>query len=627
MNDSPTMVEGSLGEPELVFSDRDVKILFDLIKECGQTSFRDLGFDLSERFMTGKTTEPQALKLLGEAFSYVPSITWNRARIRVSLESVHRGEDPWPPKLQEVPEPVQRTWEALYGSLEDGAPKARLADLLLSSKYGHVPARAAAFVESAILALKSDWDRSDRYDLAMRAISVVRQFRISDLVEPLHTAVLDEIERCIDTTGVVHHLFLRLAHALKAEFTTPAASGPQALRWQQLLDRLWLAFEQSEFADYAVPERLALARNNKDRESVQSQHVRHHLMLGQMTDDGVIKQHHFMNAAQLAKGYELNDLHDEAIRSLQDAPRGSMDWQRVESNISIPRGIIEREIQKIVVRDDWKTSLQRFLQLPAPTGDHARNVKTARGLMANHPLRHTFTSVRVGIHELPESIRTTEEQALAADLGLVERVNLQAQGGVAAAGLMRLRDRFPQLTQIDMAAFFSSEMNLPPKNALVLGEGIQAFWNEDFQHVGTATMFQIERVARELSQFLGLPVYRAPVGESRGRFPSLETYLDGLDKEGFEIEWSRTIRSVLMADGWNLRNTIAHGYVSSIGPIEAVLILRILGTLSLATSYGSLEPDQPLDRPEFRQQRKMEASAIRQTRRVLSRDRRRRRRG
>ncbi|MBB2995678.1 hypothetical protein [Paeniglutamicibacter cryotolerans] len=419
---------------------------------------------------------------------------------------------------------------------------------------------------------------------------------------------------------------LRPTAPRQGEFTLPAANGAQGLRWQQLLGRLWSKFEQSEFAEYAVPERLALARNDEDRYSVQSKHVLHQLMLGQIAADGVAKQHHFLKAAQLAKAYELKDLHDESIRSLQDVPKGSMDWQKVESKISIPRGIIEREIQKIFVRDDWKASLHRFLLLPAPTGDHAKNMQSAQRLMANSPIRNTFTNVRVGIHQLPESIRTTEEQALAADLGRVESFALQAQGGVAAAGLMRLRDQFPDLAHIDMAAFFSSEMNIPPENALVLGEGIQAFWDEDFQHVGTVTMFQIERVARELSQFLGLPVYRAPAGDIRGRFPSLETYLAKLDEEGFEIGWSRTIRSVLMAEGWNLRNTIAHGYVSSIGPIEAVLILRILGILSLATSHGSLERDKPLDLPGFRRQRKMGVASIRQTRRVLSRDRRRRRR-
>lgn len=603
------------GVPE--FSREEIPSLVSAITKCDSSSFRDLSYDIYAQLMRDTADESEALKNLGEPFSYGVNIGWNRKGVRAVLGETTSG---WPPALGRLPKGTSSLWADLYDQLTHPAIKARFADLLLSANHQPTRSWAIRAVKTALPALQSDWDAADRHEMTMRAISIIRQFNLDSLRTAFVTAVLNEIEGRLDENDFLKVSLLQLARAIHLDLESSPNDIKANTRWESLHDRLWKKLEQAEIGDYAIPEIHALARTEAERASTYERHVRHELRLGNISDEGFPKLHHFEKAAQLARKYELKDLHNEAIRSMQSVPKDALAWEKVGTSTAIPRGLIEREARKVLFPEDWRKSLLSLLCLPAPTGDHERNLKRARKSAASS-IRHHFTNVTIGVHGLPEKTGSGQEDAVIRELALSETIQVQMHGTVFVHALGLFESEFPEISTADIVNFLISNLRFSEQNAQAFADGLTAFWGGDLQYVLTASQFHIERVLREFVVFLNLPVYRVQSGEGRGRFPSMEMYLEALDSAGFDENWNRSIRSILLSEGWNLRNRVAHGHLFTVGPIEAGQILRILGFTSLISSDGASTPDT---HPQFSNRAKrVQMSALRQTRRVLSKHRRR----
>jgi hypothetical protein len=96
---------------------------------------------------------------------------------------------------------------------------------------------------------------------------------------------------------------------------------------------------------------------------------------------------------------------------------------------------------------------------------------------------------------------------------------------------------------------------------------------------------------RALLLELNEPVYRTAVGDSPGQFPGLGALLPDLVENGFDPDWERFLRTLLLGEGANVRNLVAHGFMDEVDRDKAALVLRALVRLALITSDEAVRRD------------------------------------
>ena len=580
-----------MSENSLRFDVSRVDEVIQAIAGSNAQSFAQLDHDIYRCLMRESLKESVTVKLLGDAFSYQVRLNWNSAGFRASLSPAHAGQDSWPAKLPGVEAAVQETWSYLHSQVAHEPAKARLADLLLS--VGVKPSidwARAAIIEGQVAFERRAWNQDERYLLAIRALSICNQFRQDKLRLSLLAVIADELELSLGTTDWMTRPFLNLARAFKVAIQNFDLDAVLGTRWKSIYERTWAALQGVVIDDYIAEDLVALAVSPTDRLEIQRRHITYRIELGDSSKEGFRQMHHYEAAATLAKKYELHDAHQEAIRLLQRSSAStSTEWSKIGSTINVPRGVIERDLRTLTSVDNWQSPLEAILNFRAPTGSLQSNIESARRLAATSPLRHLITNVTMGVHGLPEKTRTTQEAAVAADLLMIETLSAQSQAQIMGMALDRLKGNFPNLSGEQVTVYICDKYRSSSKLTARLGVALESFWEGNYEAAGWHCLFNIEGAAREILLLLDEPLYRVQVGESRGKFPSLDFYIEALEKRGFDPNWSRTIKSVLLADGMNLRNLAAHGYDVSIGRTEAVLLIRIFGALCVSAPETSGE--------------------------------------
>jgi hypothetical protein len=59
----------------------------------------------------------------------------------------------------------------------------------------------------------------------------------------------------------------------------------------------------------------------------------------------------------------------------------------------------------------------------------------------------------------------------------------------------------------------------------------------------------------------------------------------------FDPDWERFLRTLLLNDGSNVRNLVAHGFTENVSPVETALALRAGALLILLTTERAAERD------------------------------------
>ncbi|GAB2992084.1 hypothetical protein [Saccharothrix stipae] len=72
--------------------------------------------------------------------------------------------------------------------------------------------------------------------------------------------------------------------------------------------------------------------------------------------------------------------------------------------------------------------------------------------------------------------------------------------------------------------------------------------------------------------------------------------MPGLLSNDFDPDWERFLRTLLLSDGNNIRNLIAHGFTGTVHPVDAALALRACAVVVLLTNPQAVARDTALVR-------------------------------
>lgn len=146
------------------------------------------------------------------------------------------------------------------------------------------------------------------------------------------------------------------------------------------------------------------------------------------------------------------------------------------------------------------------------------------------------------------------------------------------------------ITEQELVAFIIERHRCHAVNAAILVKALKLFWEKEFLACAYLIVPFVEAGARTLLLELNEPIYRIEVGKTKGQYAPLGALLPRLEEEGFDHDWVRFLQALLLNEGQNYRNDIAHGFLRQVDPIVAVRLLRagaLFLTMSIETATES----------------------------------------
>jgi hypothetical protein len=316
-----------------------------------------------------------------------------------------------------------------------------------------------------------------------------------------------------------------------------------------------------------------LAENAPELETARRWHVNQYLTLAGADESGMWKMQHAQIAADLASSYGIVDLRDAAILVMQSVDHDSMGWKTSGFNLPISKNTFRAHLRRYRRARSWDYALVIFLASASPSGPHEENIKTAERAAAGS-IRALFSRTVYGKHGLPERSNT---DFLAEEITRAETMRLSISAIFLAVELEHLRDRFspPPADQIAgvMKATFSADETLSE----LFAQSLVLHWSGKYSDSARLSIPLIEKAARGLLLKLDEPLYRTQRGESPGRFPAMDFYVEALANRNLDADWVRALRGTLLSPGMNLRNMSAHGFTMTFSETQSALLLRLAG--------------------------------------------------
>lgn len=284
--------------------------------------------------------------------------------------------------------------------------------------------------------------------------------------------------------------------------------------------------------------------------------------------------HHAETAANLANDYGLADLKEAAVVVMQSVEHHTMGWETVGHEVKLSKNAFRAHLRKYRRSRNWNHALMNFLAGNSPSGDHEANKKSAERAAAGS-IRALVTRTVYGPHGLPER---TNGDFMEEEITRTETMTLNTTSVLLALELEYIRDRFsppPHADQVakSMVDGLSADASL----AHHFSTSLALHWTEKYSESARLSIPLIECAVRGLLRTLDEPLYRTQRGDSPGRFPALDFYVDALAKRDLDPDWIRALRMTLLSPGMNLRNLAAHGFMMDFSPQQSALLLRLAG--------------------------------------------------
>lgn len=135
-------------------------------------------------------------------------------------------------------------------------------------------------------------------------------------------------------------------------------------------------------------------------------------------------------------------------------------------------------------------------------------------------------------------------------------------------------DEAPRRTEI-ACLIFGLEGHVDPDLAAALARSIRHYWAGDYEAVTYIVIPKIETAARALLRELDEGIYRLEAQNATGGYPGLWVLLDELKKLDLDPSWAYFLEWLLIEPtGTNLRNHVAHGFITDVGSTYAALTIR-----------------------------------------------------
>lgn len=292
-------------------------------------------------------------------------------------------------------------------------------------------------------------------------------------------------------------------------------------------------------------------------------------------------------AAETAKRFQLHKMHDEAVQALQSLQPEEVELQKLEVEMPVPVYAFDQHLRTFRKATDIHTALRMWLTTGSPTGHHEKNLEQAATLSEKSIVSY-ITRIELDSKLLPRTTSSDFDSARDYWLNTVEQLEFQSRGQMLAGELFLIRDSFKMPTSEHIATRLANDYKCSSELAQGFSEALSSFWDDRYSDAGRAAYPLIEAGARGLLMSLGCPLYRIQTGKSAGRFPALEKYIDELEARDFDPDWVRCLRNPVSY----LRNSLAHGHLLSLSKVDAAILLRTAGLLTVLAPEHSIPVDQ-----------------------------------
>ncbi|GAB3474603.1 DUF4209 domain-containing protein [Amycolatopsis cihanbeyliensis] len=498
------------------------------------------------------------------------------------------GPSLYPTAMREVSEEIRATWLALAGEVTQPVARSRLYDIVFTLRLMQNSRQAAERAARAYLDGIGGHQRAQvRADGVVRAWTLARLVSSSELEREIVESMIDLVSDLLDRDEHPYAV-IPLLSALIAPPRRKVAEAADS-RIDVLLDRALVSYPETHvIKDVAV---IVRKRAGSDAARVDvANRVLINAMLAEArsaTDPMVIRTL-FNNAASQARELGVADLEQAAIAGLQSAP--VLTWESTRYEISLPPSFFDFYLPGFDAAADWREALTIWCHTDSPAGRYEVNLDTTHQVQQASVFRYLATTVVFRDGDMPARTLSDEDEVFARDLARTETQYMGTYGLFLGNALFMTASRFGIPSQDDLKAFLS----IPGCSAELvdtLARGMQLFWVAEYDAATHLVIPKIEAAVRALLLELNEPVYRAAVGDSAGQFAGLGSLLEPLVDNGFDPDWERFLRTLLLGHGLNLRNLVAHGFVHDVNAVNAALALRALAMLTLITSDAAARRD------------------------------------
>lgn len=548
---------------------------WDLLQHLGQQEHRT---GMKSEFVLACTERALAYGLT-EDIQYAGALTMG-----VSFSSPDRS---WPSPTTEVPEVEKAVWNSVAEHCKDDLPRAHLLDLVLS-------ARIITGLDPAIETMNLYWRLGARNSLKpyykvqclRRAWSLARKFNRHEESE-IRKQLYDSAEEFVYENNVALETQLQPFEVLavrprRGEFFDPTPKAVRAL--------LWVIFERVKgelpFVERIVTFLEKLAETDDDRREVRIALVENYLFVAEKTE-GMAKVQWLETASSKAEQYGLKDLRDSATKDLQSITLDDLEMSKHTHEIVIPSYVHDSRLRHYRSLRDPRIALDYWLVTSSPTGSYEANKELAAQQSKNNILSFV-TRTAFNSAGLPEKTSIGPEAFQGELLEQIELMNAGTYGTVLARELELLSTEFDKLSVEEIAIHLSSRYRCDYELSFVLGDAICSFWDKRYSDAGRVAYPLVEAGARGLLLTLNDPLYKVQLGNSPGRFPSLESYAERLENHGFDDDWLRCLRNPVA----KLRNALAHGHRHFLREHESAVLVRMAALLVVLTPSSSRREDR-----------------------------------
>lgn len=472
--------------------------------------------------------------------------------------------------MSETPSGAWSLWSEVHDILRPSTMRAHVADILLTARVRPKPEHATGTVASYLEVAELEKVTAQQVALSLaRANTIARSRKMTEelAVRQVMYTKSEFLASRPETSGPA----LTLLAALSAVRRGVSIPGEER---EMIRSRLLTIGGASTFFTEEIAKSLArLADNPLELESARRWHTEQYLALARTDDHGMRKMHHAQTAVRLASDYGLSDLKDAAVLVMQSVDHGSMGWESVRHDVKLSKNAFRAHLRRYGRARHWSHALMTFLASPSPSGDHEANKRSAERA-ATGSIRSLITRTVYGAHGLPER---TNDDFMEEEITRTETMTLSTTSILLALELEHIRVRFSTPQTDEVAIWMVETLSADESLARLFSESLALHWAEKYSDSARLSIPLIESAARGLLRTLDEPLYRTQRGDSPGRFPAMDFYVDALAKRELDPDWVRALRMTLLTPGMNLRNLAAHGFMMHFSEQQSALLIRLAG--------------------------------------------------
>jgi hypothetical protein len=565
-------------------SDENIRItLAHSLDEACKTaeSWHTVPAQLSGLEQVGEGLSDAITVVLTWPFQY--ALVWDRSNpggmLDAFIPQLQVGDSYFPPSPGDLPRQLLHLWESLLQDVRHPAARSRLSDILFCAK--HQPEVTAIAAIDGYLELSAvPWSRLDVAHGLLRAERLARGTGDRDRLDQVRNGMLREARSALEVRegpGVS----LPLLEAL-----TSSRSGFRT-ESKDLLRLALSTYNDPHIVDRVIALLLGLTLSNEEQTSLRQERVIVWLTAAEQATQ-MVRVMHLEKAVRLAEELGDDNLRDRARRGLQDAGRADLGLIRVSQGLELPRQDVEAYLQQFVGAPTWADALDGFIHHPPTTGTIAETQQLALAGDQAGPLQAVLPHVLIGGDGLPRWRPKSDAEREDSHLARYETLRFQISSGLLAMGLDRIAEHYSPIAKRQLVDYFASRQNVTKATPELMAEAFTSYWSGDYLRAFFSTVWHIEALARNLLLAANRGLYVTQRASRPGQYPGLSFLLAELLKIGLDESWYRYLWTIFASPaGLNIRNEVAHGFVTDVGaPLTAVTLHAVsyLTTITISTA-------------------------------------------